>query len=330
MFESMTLRHSVLIHLEKGIASITLNRPQALNALTLEMTEAITDVLLKWQDDQDVRIVVVQGSGRAFCAGGDLRQIYQAFQKKGKSNPSSFFRHEYNLNRIIHHYPKPYIAILDGITMGGGMGLSIHGSHRIVTGNSLLAMPETKIGFFPDVGASHFLGTCPGSIGLYLGLTGNTIGPADALYCGLATHYLSPERLSLLHKNLPQLNSSGAISDFLDQNSKPKPQAGFLPSQRDVIEACFNQPTLPQIIKALESHPGPFAKQTLSDLKACSPLSLKVTFQLLKEAQELGFDTALDKELALSLKMVKARDFREGIRAAVIDKDRRPQWMNIP
>lgn len=317
----------VLANVSNNIGWLTLNRPDVLNALNLEMTDAIVDHLEKWQEDPTVHRVVIQGNGRAFCAGGDLRQVYQAFQKKDQQLMERFFKHEYNLNRIIHYYPKPYIAILNGITMGGGMGLSIHGSYRIVTDNSLLAMPETGIGFFPDVGASHFLTRCPGSIGLYLGLTGTAIGPADALYSKLATHYLSSEYLPYFLEHLADLHTSKLMEDFLNLKRPEAPiPEGFLMAQRDIIDSCFNQPTLLAIFGALEQHSSSFAKETLACLKARSPLSLKLTFNLLKNAQKLNFHNAINEELKLSQKMIKESDFMEGIRAAVIDKDRNPQW----
>jgi enoyl-CoA hydratase len=324
-----TLFNLVLANVSNNIGWLTLNRPDVLNALSLEMTDAIATHLQKWQEDPTVRMVVIQGNGRAFCAGGDLRQVYQTLQKQDKKLALRFFNHEYNLNRIIHNYPKPYIAILNGITMGGGMGLSIHGSHRIVTDNVLLAMPETGIGFFPDVGASHFLSKCPGEIGLYLGLTGAIIGPADALYSKLATHYLSHENLSYFLDYIAELDSSKAIDTFLNQLPEENiPQTGFLAEQRDIIEACFNQPTLLEILKALENHPSNFAQKTLTCLKTRSPLSLKLTFTLLKEAQNLDFHNAINEEFKLSQEMIKEPDFMEGIRAAVIDKDRNPQWLS--
>ncbi|MBL0942275.1 MAG: enoyl-CoA hydratase/isomerase family protein [Alphaproteobacteria bacterium] len=319
----------VLANVSNNIGWLTLNRPNVLNALNLEMTDAIFNYLKKWQDDPTVHMVVIQGKGRAFCAGGDLRQVYQAFKKKDQQLVKRFFKHEYNLNRIIYYYPKPYIAILNGITMGGGMGLSIHGTHRIVTNNAVLAMPETSIGFFPDVGASHFLTRCPGSIGLYLGLTGRTIGPTDALYSKLATHYISLENLSYFLDHLADLHTSKLMDTFLNQQyPEASIQQGFLAEQRDIIDSCFNQSTLLDIFKALENHPSSFAQETLACLRTRSPLSLKLTFNLLKDAQNLDFHNAINEETKLCQKMIKKSDFMEGIRAAVIDKDRAPQWLS--
>src|SRR3984957_2011845 len=177
---------------EGGIGTVLLNRPQALNAFTLDMYRRFDPALRAWADDPEIHAVLVEGAGdRAFCAGGDVRAVYEA--GKGISGDrdftSVFFAEEYRITRRIHHYPKPYIAIIDGITMGGGAGVSVNGAYRVATEKTMFAMPETAIGLFPDVGATRFLNLCPGHIGRYLGLTGARLGPADALYCGFATHF---------------------------------------------------------------------------------------------------------------------------------------------
>src|SRR5436305_12867037 len=188
----------ILFGHEGGLATVTLNRPQALNAFTLDMYRRFDPVLRAWADDPGVKVVLIRGAGeRAFCAGGDVRAIYEAGRGNSgdRSLTSVFFREEYELIRRIHRYPKPYVAIIDGITMGGGAGVSVNGAFRVATERTMLAMPETGIGLFPDVGATRFLNRCPGHVGRYPGLTGARIGPADALYCGFATHFVPRVRV---------------------------------------------------------------------------------------------------------------------------------------
>src|SRR5437763_16558959 len=191
----------ILFRVEGGVATVTLNRPQALNAFTLGVYRAFDPMLRRWADDPNVHAVLVEGAdGRAFCAGGDIRAIYEAGSgiAGDPALTSDFFREEYQLIRRIHRYPKPYIAIIDGITMGGGAGVSVNGAYRIATERTIFAMPETGIGLFPDVGATRFLNLCPGHVGRYLGLTGARLGPADALYCGFATHFVRRDRVAAL------------------------------------------------------------------------------------------------------------------------------------
>src|SRR5580700_7453457 len=189
----------ILFGQDDGVATVTLNRPQALNAFTLGMYRALAPMLRQWAEDPDVRAVLIRGTGeRAFCAGGDIRAIYEAGRgiSGDRELTSVFFREEYEIIRHIHRFPKPYLAIIDGITMGGGAGVSVNGAYRIATERTLVAMPETGIGLFPDVGATRFLNLCPGHIGRYLGLTGARLGAADALYCGFATHFAAQQRIA--------------------------------------------------------------------------------------------------------------------------------------
>src|SRR5437868_2390319 len=191
----------ILFGREGDVATVTLNRPQALNAFTLAMYRRFDPMLRAWADDPDIRAVLIRGAGeRAFCAGGDVRAIYEAGRgiSGERALTSTFFREEYELIRRIHRYPKPYVAIIDGITMGGGAGVSVNGPFRVATERTMLAMPETGIGLFPDVGATRLLNLCPGQIGRYLGLTGARLGPADALYCGVATHFVPQVRIANL------------------------------------------------------------------------------------------------------------------------------------
>src|SRR5213082_2826803 len=228
----------ILFGHEGGLATVTLNRPQALNAFTLYMYRRFDPVLRAWADDPAIKAVLIRGAGeRAFCAGGDVRAIYEAGRglSGDRSLTSVFFREEYELIRHIHRYPKPYIAIIDGITMGGGAGVSVNGAYRIATEQTMLAMPETGIGLFPDVGATRFLNLCPGHIGRYLGLTGARVGPADALYCGFATHFVPRERLGEL---VAALAASDGINEIL-AGFAADPGAAPLAKRQAAINRCF-------------------------------------------------------------------------------------------
>src|SRR3954466_4870081 len=236
----------ILFGREGAVATITLNRPQALNAFTLGMYRALAPMLRRWADDPELRAVLIRGAGeRAFCAGGDVRAVYEAGRgiSGARDLTSVFFWEEYELIRRIHRYPKPYLAIIDGITMGGGAGVSVNGAYRIATEKTLLAMPETGIGLFPDVGATRFLNLCPGHVGRYLGLTGARLGPADALYCGFATHFVPRERVPELVAGLAGLawrdgaeraQTDEALASFHRDPGDP-PLAG----RRAAIDRCF-------------------------------------------------------------------------------------------
>src|SRR5437763_11758719 len=244
----------ILFGREGDVATVTLNRPQALNAFTLAMYRRFDPMLRTWADDPGIRAVLIRGAGeRAFCAGGDVRAIYEAGRgiSGDRALTSTFFREEYELIRRIHRYPKPYVAIIDGITMGGGAGVSVNGAFRIATERTMLAMPETGIGLFPDVGATRFLNLCPGHIGRYLGLTGVRLGPSDALYCGFATHFVPRERVPALigelgrigwregdeHRQLERL-----LGDFAGD-----PGPAPLVARRPAIDRCFAGATVEAI-----------------------------------------------------------------------------------
>ncbi len=300
----------ILFDVRDGAGWVTLNRPQALNALTHDMARQLDARLEAWATDDAIARVVIEGAGeRAFCAGGDIRDLYEVMGRGDEPFFDVFYRGEYSLNYRIHTYPKPYVALMDGVVMGGGVGVSIHGSRRIVTEHCLFAMPETGIGFFPDVGATWFLSRMPGEIGMYLGLTGARLGAADALYCGVATHYAPRDRL---HEAL----------DGFCADPGPPPMA----EHRAAIDRCFAGNSLESIIEALEDEGGDWAGETLASLAAKSPTSLKVTYRQLREGASLSFDEAMKMEFRLSQRFCAEPDFREGVRAVVIDKDRDPKW----
>jgi enoyl-CoA hydratase/carnithine racemase len=317
-----------------GVALVTLNRPQALNAFTLGMYRRFDPMLRQWAEDPAVRVVLVQAAeGRAFCAGGDIRAIYDAGRgiAGDRSLTAAFFREEYELIRRIHRYPKPYLAIIDGITMGGGAGVSVNGAWRIATERTMFAMPETGIGLFPDVGATRFLNRCPWRVGRYLGLTGARLGPADALYCGFATHFVPPERVSALIAALAT-DTSGDIAGLL-ADFAADPGEGALAARRAVIDRCFASDTIETIIAALEREAdaggdgGAWAAETRAGLLAKSPTSLKVTLRQLIMGEGYDIERALALEYRLTQHFMAGHDFYEGVRAALVDKDQHPRWV---
>src|ERR1700686_3937876 len=254
----MSDAEDILFGRKGGVATVTLNRPQALNAFTLAMYRRFDPMLRGWADDPEIHAVLIRGAGdRAFCAGGDVRAIYEA--GCGISGDpgltSNFFREEYRLIRHIHRFPKPYLAIIDGITMGGGAGVSVNGAYRVATERTLLAMPETGIGLFPDVGATRFLNLCPGQIGRYLGLTGVRLGPADAVYCGFATHFAAQQRISGLVEALSQIawrtgEEAAQVEEAL-AGFHPDPDEPPLAPRRAAIDHCFAEDTVEAVLAAL-------------------------------------------------------------------------------
>ena len=322
-----------------GVAILTINRPQALNALTLDNYRRFAPALRAWAGDPSVRAVVVRGAGeRAFCAGGDVRAVYEA--GRGISGdpdlPAIFFREEYELIRCIHRFPKPYIAIIDGITMGGGAGISVNGAYRIATERTLFAMPETAIGLFPDVGATRFLNRCPGNVGRYLGLTGARLGAADALYCGFATHFVPHDRIAELVGALGVFAPErGRDSDRIDAaltRFAQDPGSAALATLRPVIDRCFAGGSVEKILDALaaEAKAGSahadWAVETQAGLLTKSPTSLKITLRQLIIGRDYDLEAALTLEYRLTQHVMAAHDFYEGVRAMLIDKDQKPRW----
>ncbi len=309
------------------IGLITLNRAKTLNALTQEMCVVIDQTLADWAFDDAIKAVVIRGEGdKAFCAGGDIRALYQAGPENSKKS-LEFFQHEYAMNRRIYHFPKPYIALCHGITMGGGMGISTHGSHRVAANDLRLAMPETAIGFFTDIGASFFLPRCPGYLGYYLGLTGNTINIADAVYCGLVDHIVPKESFDTLIQALcdAELSDYADVTQVIKQFST-EPEDSALVVQRKIIDDCFAKNTVEAIRDYLLTQNQEWSTRQAEVLNKRSPTSLKIVLAMLQKGKELVFNQCMDMEYNLVQYMLKQPDLYEGIRAAVIDKDRNPQW----
>ena len=325
----------ILFGREGGVGTVLLNRPQALNAFTLGMYRQFDPALRAWAKDPSIHAVLIEGAGdRAFCAGGDVRAVYEA--GKGISGDpgftSVFFAEEYRIISFIHHYPKPYIAILDGITMGGGAGVSVNGAYRVATEKTMFAMPETGIGLFPDVGATRFLNRCPGQIGRYLGLTGVRLGAADALYCGFATHFVPRERAAELkaavtgiawERGNEQAQVEAVLAGF---NADPGPPP--LAEKRTVIDRCVAGDSVEAILDALASETGDpqWAAETRALLLTKSPTSLRITLRQLILGQGLALEEALKLEYRMTQHVMAAHDFYEGVRAALVDKDQKPRW----
>lgn len=311
------------------LGRIHLNRPKALNSLTIDMVRTIAWALKHFEKDAGVSAVLITGEGeRAFCAGGDIRALYDG----GPNNTiagRTFWREEYILNAHIKRYRKPYIAFMDAITMGGGVGVSAHGSHRIVTERTRLAMPETGIGFFPDVGGTFLLSRGKGETGTYLALTGEQINASDAIQAGLADFYMSSSLLPELIKRLSSLPKSADANDVTETINSLTSFIGPGPvalSQSE-IDAAFAFDTMEEIIAALRASRSVFANKTLDTLQTRSPTSLKLTLKLLRLARhDTTLEQTLEREYAAGVAVLGGHEFYEGVRAAIIDKDRNPQW----
>ncbi len=333
----------VITEVRNRVGCITLNRPKALNALSLGMIRDITAILLEWREDPQVLAVAIRGVGKegpfgAFCAGGDIRFFHQA-ALAGNPELEDFFTEEYALNHLIHTYTKPYIAFMDGIVMGGGMGISQGASLRIVTERSQLAMPETGIGLFPDVGGGYFLSRCPGRTGEYLGLTGRVLSGADALGLGLADAQVESQRLQGLWESLGQtpFESGEAVERWCrNHESKAPPRAAWPQAS---IDQAFGQETVLAILLALDSmaldqanqaHAG-WAQQTADLLRKRSPLMLHVVLEQVRRARSMGLAEDLRMERGMvrhcfHLRSAAASETVEGIRALAVDKDHAPHW----
>ncbi len=312
----------VLFSHHGATAHILLNRPKALNSLNRSMADAIAGQLAVWAETPSVKAVLIEGTGdRAFCAGGDVVAVAKA-GKAGDSLTREMFVSEYSMNRAIHHFPKPYIALMDGIVMGGGCGLSVHGSHRIVTERTMLAMPETGIGFLPDIGASWFLNRCPGLIGLYLGLTGARIGGADAIWAGLADSFVPSGRLDDLRAALLLAEEpTEAIAEFVEP-----PGESDLAAKQPVIDRCFDAGSVAAILEALKADADPLGTEIAAMMDGKSPTSLKLSHRLLTRCPDPTIEDALFWEFRASQGCMAGHDFFEGIRALLIDKDNSPRW----
>lgn len=314
-----------------NLGVITLNRPKALNALTQQMCQTLDTKLAQWANADHIKAVIVKANDdRAFCAGGDIRRVYDAGHANELSKADQFFETEYHLNHRIRHYAKPYIAFIDGIVMGGGLGISVHGSHRIATERALFAMPETGIGFFPDVGGSYFLPRCPGYLGTYLGLTGARIKVADAIYAGIATHFISSKHLDECIAALAEAELPGDATHTVNHILKKftiKPDEPPLAQHRSLIDACFSYDTVEAILEQLRNHvTHEWCQMTADVIASKSPTSLKITLKELRLGKNLDFDACMQMEYTMTQHFLRGHDFYEGVRAVLVDKDQTPHW----
>lgn len=308
---------------DKRVGRIQLNRPKALNALDLQMVQMVHAALEDFRDDPAVHAVVIEGAGgRAFCAGGDIRAV-RDHGMAGEAEPiREFFSAEYALNNEIATYPKPYVALIDGICMGGGIGISVHGSHRVATERAAFAMPETAIGLFPDIGSTYLLPRMPGAVGMYLALTGARVAGADAVHVGFGTHFVSSEKLAELSAAIAQ-DGVAVIAEF----AEPLP-AFSLAAHRAIIDKAFSAASVAEIIAALEKEDDSFAKATLNILRSASvsPSSIHWSFEIVHAGGFRTLPECLAAEMALVEKITMHPEFHEGVRAVVVDKDRNPKW----
>jgi enoyl-CoA hydratase len=312
----------ILIERRGAAGLVTLNRPAALNALTFGMIAQLRAALDAWAEDSEISAVIVRGEGpRAFCSGGDIRMFHQSAGDGGET-VRDFWRAEYALNACIKHYSKPYVALMHGICMGGGLGISVHGGYRVAAEDMVCAMPETGIGFFPDVGASWFLPRCPGETGMYLALTGARARLEDALYLGLVTHVLPQNRWSDLIEAMAAGEPPGDLMNHARRNAEAPP----LMEHRAAIDAAFSASTMGEILVRLDAAGTGWARETAQIIRSRSPLSLKVAFRAMREGRRLSFDDCMRMEYRIACRMAGKPDFREGIRAALIDKDGKPEW----
>jgi enoyl-CoA hydratase len=331
MSETLLRDDDLIVRSDGGLRRITLNRPQALNAITLDMAIAMTALLREWQADPEVGAVLLDGAGeRGFCAGGDIRALYEAAKSKPASVadwfPARFWAIEYRLNVLIARYSKPLIAVMDGLVMGGGVGLSAHAAHRVVTERSAVGMPEVGIGFFPDVGACFLLARAPGFVGTYLALTGQRLGPADALDCRLADIHLPADHLGELPAALADCRSHDDVRTSLERLSTA-PAAARLPKEREWIDACYGGDRLEDIVARLHTCRAEGARAALEIMNKASPTSLKVTLRNIRSAATFTrLEQSFTQDYRIALACIAGHDFIEGIRAAIIDKDRNPRW----
>lgn len=315
---------------------ITLNRPAALNSLSLEMVRAMTAVLRAWRDDASISGVFVHSSSeKAYCAGGDIRFFHQkgiATATGGAALIEDFFTEEYSLNYLIHHYPKPYVALMDGVVMGGGMGIAQAGPQarlRIVTERTKMAMPEVGIGLFPDVGGGHFLSRATGRLGTYLGVTGTIIGAADAIYADLADVFIPASELPALHALIAEAKGDlrEAVRSFAATfAAQADPSTSSLAASREAIERYFDADTVPAIMASLASDSSEFASTTLETMKKRSPLMMCVTLSQLQRAASMDIAECLRMERTMVRRCFEHGEVIEGVRALAIDKDHTPRW----
>lgn len=317
----------VLIAVEGTLGHITLNRPKALNALTVDMVKLIDQALIDWADDASIKVVLLDGTGeRGFCAGGDIRSLYESARAR-TGDAAYFFREEFTLNARIAEYAKPVVALMDGIVMGGGIGLGGHASHRVVTERSGLAMPEVGIGYFPDVGSTYILSTlAPGELGTHIALTAQRFSADDAITASFADRFVPSARLTEIAGALTGCESAADVSAALAGFTADAPTGAFRIA-RSWIDSCYTGDDVDAILARLDDRPEEAAHAAAKDIRSKSPTSLKQTLRVLRRARSFGsLRACLEQELIVATQFMALPDFVEGVRAAVVDKDRNPRW----
>lgn len=322
----------VLIERRGRIGQLTLNRPAGLNALNLHMVRMLHQQLEAWERDPQVEAVVLRGAGqRAFCAGGDIRYMYDSYLAGRSHEPETFFSEEYDLDAYIHAYQKPILALMDGIVLGGGMGLAQGSSIRLLTERSRLGMPETGIGYFPDVGGSYFLSRLPGQIGLYLGITGNHVGSSDALFAGLGDLCINSARLGELEALIDSFNpADGSLRDQVASLADCPLPAAELKALQPAIDLHFAQPHIAAIRASLATEQRPeyrdWAQRTIEIIDSRSPLAMAVTQAMLLRGRSLPLADCFAMELHIGRQWFEKGNIMEGVRALIVDKDKQPRW----
>lgn len=312
--------NGLLLDQTGGLVHVCLNRPAVLNALSHDMITGLRDVL----EEAGERPLLLSGAGgRAFCAGGDIKAVWNAVKAGNRALAARYFHDEYAMNAAIEARGGTYVSFLNGITMGGGYGVSAHGSHLVATELTQFAMPEVKIGFFPDVGAVYRLVRLPVHAGTYLALTGNTIGPADMIYAGLAHAHIETARFDRLKRGLAE---GANVDDLLHSLHTPAQGESVLERHASIIAQAFAKESVVEILDALDSTGDAFAVQTAAEIRLRSPISTAVALAHMRAAEKDDFATVIARDLHIALRFLETEDFAEGVRAAVIDKDRNPRW----
>lgn len=313
---------SLILNREGHAGTILMNRPKALNALDQDMIRAFDAAIRQWKDDAAVKLVVLEGAGgRAFCAGGDVRAMRTAAMAGDRATVEAFFSEEYVVNAGIAAFPKPWVSLIDGVCMGGGIGVAVHNGPRVVTEHALVAMPETAIALFPDVGTSYVLPRLPGAVGTWLALTGARLTGADSVHAGLATHFVPRESLPALRAALVN-EGADAVARF----AQTPPEASFAP-HRAAIDRCFGLGSVAAILAALDAEGTEWAAAQAKTLRRMSPTSLCVSLELLQRGAKQDLAGCLATELALTRVVVNEHpDFVEGVRSVLVDKDGAPNW----
>ena len=325
----MTGTQDILFERRGAAGIVTLNRPRALNAITHDMVRALAAKLDEWAVDSAVtRVVVVSNSERAFSAGGDIRALYELIKAGRQQEALTFFNEEYRLNTVIKRYPKPYVSLIDGIVMGGGVGISIHGSHRIAGDRYAFAMPEVSIGFFPDVGGTYALPRLAGEIGTYCALTGERLKAADAVLSGAATHYVKSHRFADLQMALCGDDPVNAVlADFMERAGE-----GEVMPRRRTIDRIFSQINVETILSALEREAGAgsdearWSAELVQTIRSKSPISLKLSLAQMRYGLHHSFEDCMRTEFRIVSRIVYGHDMAEGVRAVIVDKDNNPRW----